>query len=285
VGGVFGTHLGVVTVITKFEGGDAGRVQKVTDPRGLLAKTDYDLMDRVVRTIENYVNFVPAEVDDKTTEFAYDGMDHLTLLTAVLPNNAFQKTEYVYGVDASSGSDLYSNDLLRQVKYPDKSSGWPSTATADQESYKYNLLGDAKEFLDRNGTTHAYSYDVVSRLTKDAATLGTGSAVDGAIQRQEVAYDTAGRAFQFTSYNAGGTVVNQVQQAFNLGQHFHPGLGFSSGPTCHIHPAASLELGGGYSNEGDLGALRDGRVGVFRGGMHYPGVLSARLPSDRLGKP
>jgi RHS repeat-associated protein len=219
LGGGSGTYT--VPTTTPSEGGDAGRVQKVTDPRGLLAKTDYDLMDRVVRTVENYVNFLPAEVDDKTTEFAYDGMDHLTLLTAVLPNNAFQKTEYVYGVEPSLGSDLNSNDLLRLVKYPDKSSGAPSTATADQESYKYNLLGDAKEFLDRNGTTHAYSYDVVGRLTKDAATLGSGSTVDGAILRQEVAYDTAGRAFQFTSYNAasGGSVVNQVQQAFNgLGQ-------------------------------------------------------------------
>src|SRR5207244_6613787 len=58
------------------------------------------------------------------------------------------------------------------------------------------------------------------RLTADAVTtLGTG--VDGTIRRIETAYDTGGRPYLFTSYNAasGGSIVNQVQYAFNgLGQ-------------------------------------------------------------------
>lgn len=46
-------------------------------------------------------------------------------------------------------------------------------------------------------------------------TLGSG--VDGAIRRLETAYDTAGRADLFTSYDAssGGNVVNQVQRGYN----------------------------------------------------------------------
>ncbi|MCI0738942.1 MAG: hypothetical protein L0Y72_07850 [Gemmataceae bacterium] len=67
---------------------------------------------------------------------------------------------------------------------------------------------------------HAYSFDVVSRLTSDAVTaLGTN--VDGAVRRLEVAYDTGGRANLFTSFDAasGGNIVNQVQRDFNgLGQ-------------------------------------------------------------------
>ena len=48
-----------------------------------------------------------------------------------------------------------------------------------------------------------------------------GAGVDGAVRRIETAYDTAGRAFQFTSFDAkaGGNVVNQVRQDYNgLGQ-------------------------------------------------------------------
>src|SRR5260370_12537657 len=73
---------------------------------------------------------------------------------------------------------------------------------------------------DRDGNVHSYSYDVLGRLTIDAVTtLGTG--VDGTIRRIETAYDTGGRPYLFTSYNAasGGSIVNQVQDAYNgLGQ-------------------------------------------------------------------
>ncbi len=209
-----------VAIATTSEGGVAGRTQQVVDPRGLIAKTDYDMMGRATRTIENYVNFVPSETDDRTTEFAYDGSDHLTLLTALLPSNAYQKTEYVYGDSNCTGNPIHSNDLLCKVKYPDKSSGSPGSSSSDQEIYKYNALGETKEFIDRNATVHAYSYDVAGRFTTDAVTT-LGSGVDTAIQRQTVSYDTAGRAYKFTSWDndSGGNVVNEVQHAFNgLGQ-------------------------------------------------------------------
>jgi YD repeat-containing protein len=37
-------------------GGDAGRVQQTTDPRGLVGKTDYDPLGRTVRTIAAFTN-------------------------------------------------------------------------------------------------------------------------------------------------------------------------------------------------------------------------------------
>jgi RHS repeat-associated protein len=205
-----------VSTVTAADGGDNGRLQKVIDPRGLIAKTDYDLKGRSVRTIENYDNFSTSDIDDRTTEFAYDGNDNLTLLTAVLPSNAYQKTQYVYGVTTSTGSALYSNDLLRQVKYPDKSSGDPSTESADYELFEYNALGETTELTDRNQTVRSFSYDVVGRPTKDVVdTLGSG--VDSGVRRLETAYDTFGRPYLFTSYSAasGGSVVNQVKHEFN----------------------------------------------------------------------
>src|SRR5262249_22695504 len=73
---------------------------------------------------------------------------------------------------------------------------------------------------DRNGNVHTYSFDVVGRLTTDAVTtLGTN--VDGTLRRAEIAYDTGGRPYLFTNYDAasGGNIVNQVQRDFKgLGQ-------------------------------------------------------------------
>jgi RHS repeat-associated protein len=81
-------------------------------------------------------------------------------------------------------------------------------------------LGETKTVSDRNGNVHTLSYDVLGRLTADAVTtLGTG--VDGTIRRIETAYDTGDRPYLFTSYSAasGGSIVNQVQDAYNgMGQ-------------------------------------------------------------------
>lgn len=54
------------------------------------------------------------------------------------------------------------------------------------------------------------------RLTADAVTT-LASSVDGVIRRLETAYDTAGRPYLFTSYDAAssGNVVNQVQREYN----------------------------------------------------------------------
>src|SRR5207248_2026517 len=65
-----------------------------------------------------------------------------------------------------------------------------------------------------------YSYDVLGRPTADAVTT-LGNGVDGSVRRLEAAYDTAGRPYLYTSYDAasGGNIVNQVLQIYNgLGQ-------------------------------------------------------------------
>jgi RHS repeat-associated protein len=192
----------------------AGWAETVTDARGIVGKTYYDNLGRTVKAIDAYTDGTPTNNTNKTTEYTYDGSNHVLTLQADLPGGGYQRTQYVYGVTTSGGSDVNSNDGLASVQYPDPSSGSPSNTLT--ESYTANALGQNKTSTDRNGTVHTYSYDVLGRLTADAVTT-LASGVDGAVRRLTVAYDTGGRAYLLTSWDAasGGSVVNQVQRAFN----------------------------------------------------------------------
>jgi YD repeat-containing protein len=196
---------------------DTGRPQKVTDPRGLTSKADYDLLGRTTQTVENVTDGVVHTAENRTTQYSFDGDDHVTLLTAVQPGGGVQQTQFNYGY---SNPIINSNDLLASVYYPYKdgaSAGLPNPK--DKESFAYNALDQARSG-DRNGTGHSYSFDVLGRLTSDQV-QNLGSGVDGAVRRLDTAYDTGGRPYLFTSYSdlAGTATVNQVQRWFNgLGQ-------------------------------------------------------------------
>jgi len=136
----------------------------------------------------------------------------------VLPSGGQKVTEWVYGVTTAGGSGLNSNDLVKEVRHPDPSTGASSSSSKDVLTV--NALGQALTMTDRNGTVHTYSYDVVGRQTADAITT-LGSGVDGTVRRLTTAYDTQGNPYLFTAYDAssGGNVVNQVKRDFNgLGQ-------------------------------------------------------------------
>ncbi len=202
-------------LVTSYAYNSAGWLETTTDPRALVGKMYYDALGRTVKTIENYVDGTPSDQDDKTTEFTYDGSGHVLTVKLDLPGGGQQTTQYVYGV---AGGSIASNDLLRAVYHPDKSTG--TASSGEQDYFAYNALGERLVAQDRNGTAHYYTYDVVGRPTADAVTT-LGSGVDGSVRRLETAYDSAGNAYLFTSYDAasGGNVVNQVQRAFNgLGQ-------------------------------------------------------------------
>jgi hypothetical protein len=77
-----------------------------------------------------------------------------------------QVTEWVYGVTTAGGSGLNSNDLVKEVRYPDPSTGASSSSSKDVLTV--NALGQALTMTDRNGTVHSYSYDVVGRQAADA---------------------------------------------------------------------------------------------------------------------
>jgi YD repeat-containing protein len=134
---------------------------------------------------------------------------------SVDPNNGNVSTN---ALTTASGSTLNSNDLLKEMWHPNKSTG--AASSSEKESYTVNSLGQTLTYTDRNGSVHTLSYDVLGRVVSDAVTT-LGSGVNGDVQRMETAYDTAGRAYLFTSFDAatGGNIVNQVQREFNgLGQ-------------------------------------------------------------------
>ena len=196
----------------------AGRLETVTDPRSVVSKTTYDMLGRTTKTVEAYTSGTPTDSSDRTTEYTYNGLGDILTLKAVLPSSAVQTTAYLYAASPTVGSTFYSNDVLSEVRHPDKSTG-AASATED-ESVGYNALGDLVTSTDRNGTTHNYAYDVLGRMTSDvAATLGSG--IDGAVRRLETTFDTLGQPLSFTSYDAtsSGSIVNQVVREYNgLGQ-------------------------------------------------------------------
>ena len=204
--GLTGGSSPSLIVGTTSQGGDAGRIQQTADPRSIITKADYDLLGRTVRTVENFLAFVPSNSADRTTQFTYDGRNHILTVTAVEPAGVFQTTQYTYGV---TGSIVNSDDLLGSITYP-------ANGKVNTESYTYDALGEVVTMTDRNGSIHTYSYDVLARLISDSVTT-LGAGVDGAVRRLDIAYDTGGRPYLFTSYaNTAGTIVaNQVQRLFN----------------------------------------------------------------------
>lgn len=208
-------------LVTTYSYDDAGRVEDVVDPIGVVTRTTYDAMGRVATTVRDYTDGTPTDSSNFTTAYTYHTSGNINTITAVLPDDAEQTTQYIYGVthqpSGGTGSAVSSNDLLYQVKYPSGSTGLPTTPA---EQYSYNALGQTIQFTDRNGTIHDYHYVLLGRQVSDIAT-SLGSGVDNQVRRQETAFDSAGNAYLFTSYNAttSGSITSQISRAFNgLGQ-------------------------------------------------------------------
>ena len=204
-------------LVTSYAYAASGLLQEITDPKGLISRTSYDNLGRVIQTVENYTNGTVTDTSNKTTAYTYNSVGR-TSLTVELPSSGQQTTEWVFGVTTGGGSGLNSNDMIKEVRYPDPSTG--ASSSTEKDTITVNALGQKLTVTDRNASTHTYSYDVLGRQTADAVTT-LGSGVDGSIRRMATGYDTQGNASLFTSYDAasGGNVVNQVKNEFNgLGQ-------------------------------------------------------------------
>jgi hypothetical protein len=68
----------------------AGWVDTVTDPRNIQAKDFYDNLGRVTKTVEAYDGGSITSNTNKTTEYSYDGMNHVITLQSDLPNSAIE---------------------------------------------------------------------------------------------------------------------------------------------------------------------------------------------------
>jgi RHS repeat-associated protein len=240
------------TLVTSYAYGPDGRVQDVTDPRGIVSRTLYDALGRTTASIANYTGGVAAAQTDVTTLFAFDSAGRLASRTAVQPaGTPSQVTGYVYGVSTATGSAFTSNDILAETRYPDPATGQPSAAERDR--YTTNALGERTSITDRAGTTRTMSYDMVGRRTADTVTtLGTG--VDGAVRRIGWAYDTLGRVTGVTSFDAptAGTALNQVARVYGgFGQltgewQAHTGL-VDTATTPQVQYGFSQGTGGNHS--------------------------------------
>jgi len=205
-------------LVTSYGYDSAGHLESVIDPRAIESKQYHDAMGRVSKTIEAYTNGTPTDTTDKTVEYTYNSVGQILTLKVILPGSGEQTTQYLYGVDTTGGSALHSNNLLGEVRHPDKSTG--AASASEDEHYTYNALGQILTATDRNGTTHTYTYDVLGRRISDAITT-PGVGIDQSVLRLETTYDIGGRPVLLTSYDAasGGNVVNQVQRVYNgLGQ-------------------------------------------------------------------
>lgn len=199
----------------------AGWIETTTDPRGIVTRLLHDALGQVLETMEAYTDGIPDSTHNRTTEYRYNAAGQLASYQALhVPSpGTEEQTLYFHTVSTDSGSALNSNEILGFVARADNSyMGLPTIL--EVEPYTVNALGQVVSHTDRNGTVHHYTYDVLGRQTADTVTT-LGSGVDGAVRRIETAYDSAGRPYLFTSYDAvsGGNVVNQVQWVYNgLGQ-------------------------------------------------------------------
>jgi YD repeat-containing protein len=137
-------------------------------------------------------------------------------MTAELPDDAVQTTDYIYG-----GSGTITNDQLSKVEYPNPSGGAADTDADHDVSYTYDNLGDQLTKTDQNGTTHTYTYDVLGRLTSDAAAVAEGNPenIDTSVLKLTYSFNALGLPYQMTSYNGDDGIVNQVEDEYNgLGQ-------------------------------------------------------------------
>jgi len=190
-------------LVTSFDYSLAGDVTLTIDPRGIEKHDTYDAMHRLTQSIEGYDDGIPSNGNDRTTTLEYDGMNHLVTRTLWLDDEEFEQTAYVYGVEVGvAGNAISSNDLLGVIYYPDPETGGPSPA---QFQYSYNALGEQTTMTDANSVVHDYLYDVIGRPTDDSV---------GSV-RLNTAYDTAGRAYLFTTFDGEDNEINQVLREFN----------------------------------------------------------------------
>lgn len=213
----------------------------------ILTKYAYDDLDRRVAVIENWTDSTVApstSVDwgfalafgsghdsgdasqDRATITVYNSTDDVVFLVAAHDDGIgaveYQATEYVYGAALGSGtpgvsiytgnlgangSELFSNDLLARIVYPDVE----GTLAHHSVAYRYNRQGELIGMTDQNGTVHDYERDARGRLTGDGATM-ISSDIDGWVDRVETTYDAMGRRETVRSKLASsGAVRNAVK--------------------------------------------------------------------------
>ena len=120
-------------------------------------------------------------------------------------------TAITYGTTVTD-SNIASNLLLREIKYPDSSGG------TDVVTLSYNRQGQVTVRKDQFGTTHVYTYDKLGRLQHDCVTP-FGTAILQVIERISTDYEVRGMVSAVSSHYTCNPdpvgVANQVTLEYN----------------------------------------------------------------------
>jgi RHS repeat-associated protein len=212
-----------------------GTLKDVTDPKGIVTRTEYDALGRTTKVIANYTDGTPGGGtngdEDQTVAYGYtDGLQ--TSITADLPSpETDQVTTYFYGTQKGtpSASKLATGHLLRAVKYPDSTNAGTTTAyidgtsDADVVSHSYNAQGQETRKKDQAGNVLESDYDLSGRLIARKATT-IDADFDDEVQLIQTTYDSLGRRETVTqrastsvdgSGIANGTIIDQVKYLYD----------------------------------------------------------------------
>jgi RHS repeat-associated protein len=151
-------------------------VVTVTDPTGLVTRSEYDALGRLEKRIDNYkTTACPATECNLTTRYEYDSVGNLTAL--IDPAN--HRTEYEYdplhrligATENHSGSGAYSGipDQNITTRYQYDNEGNLSQLTINNEQltiYRYDELNRLEELENALGHITAYTYDPVGNLSQ-----------------------------------------------------------------------------------------------------------------------
>jgi RHS repeat-associated protein len=208
-------------LVTSFAYNAAGRLETVTDPKNIAAKTTYDDLGRTVKVEE-----ADGQNEERWTLTGYDGLSNTTQLVADIDKDDTTLSGGAWTTDAddqvttytfyNSTRSPYHAALPTQIKYPD------GDDTDDNVQTTYALDGrPAERRLQKLAGQNdrpvlAFDYDdTLRRLTKQRLTQAGG--VDTTVQSVAYAY-SLGRTYLLTSYptnDCSGTPLNQVYRTYN----------------------------------------------------------------------
>ncbi|MFQ5495618.1 MAG: hypothetical protein ACE5EX_09590, partial [Phycisphaerae bacterium] len=167
------TALGTPDLVTTFEWDGLDHRTRSTDARGITARTDFDLIGRRTRLVEDETGVL-----ERQTDFAYNRLSQLVTQTA--------KNRTSNGTLLADQLTTYRYDSLgRQTRivYPDSADHADPAACTDCVRAVFDLAGRMKQRIDQRGLATAFVYDDRGLLL--TRTTGT--------DRDTFSYDAVGR--------------------------------------------------------------------------------------------